>query len=133
MDYHYAQARRHRAGGDSRVAYISRTGNCRPAHWFGSDGGGSSDDLPSADVSAADGRYRHDSCGSSGCALVGASGKIAPSGGYQSGERERMSKLQCAFVGCGGVAERYWPIYRSLDFVEVPLCIDVDLPVAERA
>jgi predicted dehydrogenase len=44
-----------------------------------------------------------------------------------------MSKLQCAFVGCGGVAERYWPIYRSLDFVEVPLCIDVDLPGAERA
>jgi len=41
--------------------------------------------------------------------------------------------LRCAFVGCGGVAERYWPIYRSLDFVQVSFCIDIDLPMAEKA
>src|SRR5262249_6909204 len=44
-----------------------------------------------------------------------------------------MTQLQCAFVGCGGVAERYWPIYRSLDFVQVRLCVDIDLPMAARA
>jgi predicted dehydrogenase len=42
-------------------------------------------------------------------------------------------KLRVAFVGCGGMAAHYLGVYRDLDFVEVPCCIDIDLASAQRA
>src|SRR5690242_2504793 len=37
--------------------------------------------------------------------------------------------IRVAFVGCGGMAAHYLPVYRDLDWVEVAVCIDTD-PVA---
>jgi predicted dehydrogenase len=44
-----------------------------------------------------------------------------------------QSNLAVAFVGCGGVAEQYLPIYRDLDWVRVVACIDAQPDVAESA
>jgi predicted dehydrogenase len=41
--------------------------------------------------------------------------------------------LRVAYVGCGGIAEKYLDIYRKLDFVQVAACIDIDLDAAESA
>ncbi len=43
------------------------------------------------------------------------------------------SKLNVAFVGCGGMAAHYLPVYRDLDWVNVVCCVDVDAAAAERA
>jgi predicted dehydrogenase len=42
-------------------------------------------------------------------------------------------RIQCAFVGCGGVAEHYWNIYRDLDWVEVTVLVDVNREALDRA
>ncbi len=42
-------------------------------------------------------------------------------------------KLSVAFVGCGGMAAHYLPVYRDLDYVHVACCIDVDPAAAARA
>jgi predicted dehydrogenase len=42
-------------------------------------------------------------------------------------------KLQVAFVGCGGVAAHYLPVYRDLPFVRVVCCIEPDSDNARRA
>jgi predicted dehydrogenase len=41
--------------------------------------------------------------------------------------------VRCAFVGCGGVAENYWNIYRDLDWVHVTVLVDIDRASLERA
>ena len=42
-------------------------------------------------------------------------------------------KVNVAFVGCGGMAAHYLPVYRDLDWVNVVCCVDVDLAAAARA
>ncbi len=42
-------------------------------------------------------------------------------------------KINVAFVGCGGMAAHYLPVYRDLDWVRVVCCVDVDAAAAERA
>jgi UDP-N-acetyl-2-amino-2-deoxyglucuronate dehydrogenase len=42
-------------------------------------------------------------------------------------------KLNVAFVGCGGMAAHYLPVYRDLDWVNVVCCVDVDPAAAARA
>jgi predicted dehydrogenase len=42
-------------------------------------------------------------------------------------------RIRCAFVGCGGIAEYYWNIYRELDWVEVTVLVDVNQAVLDRA
>ena len=42
-------------------------------------------------------------------------------------------KLNVAFVGCGGMAAHYLPVYRDLDWVRVVCCVDVDSAAASRA
>lgn len=44
-----------------------------------------------------------------------------------------MDSLNVAFVGCGGMAAHYLPVYRDLDWVRVVCCVDVDPAAAERA
>lgn len=44
-----------------------------------------------------------------------------------------MKKYSIAFVGCGGIGDHYLELYRDLDFLEVAVCIDVDLERARRA
>jgi UDP-N-acetyl-2-amino-2-deoxyglucuronate dehydrogenase len=46
---------------------------------------------------------------------------------------KRLLKIKVAYVGCGGIAERYLNVYRELDFVEVAVCIDSDLAAAQSA
>jgi len=41
--------------------------------------------------------------------------------------------LNVSFVGCGGMAAHYLPVYRDLDFVRVVNCIDIDPAAAARA
>jgi predicted dehydrogenase len=41
--------------------------------------------------------------------------------------------IRVAFVGCGGMAAHYLPVYRDLDWVHVACCIDTDTSAAERA
>lgn len=41
--------------------------------------------------------------------------------------------LRVAFLGCGGIAEHYLRVYRDLDWVEMRVCIDVDLSRAQHA
>ena len=33
--------------------------------------------------------------------------------------------IRVAFVGCGGMATHYLPVYQNLDYVELAACIDV--------
>jgi predicted dehydrogenase len=42
-------------------------------------------------------------------------------------------KLNIAFVGCGGMAAHYLPVYRDLAWVRVACCVDVDPSAAARA
>ena len=42
-------------------------------------------------------------------------------------------KVNVAFVGCGGMAAHYLPVYRDLDWVRVVCCVDVDAGAAARA
>src|SRR5579872_4221824 len=42
-------------------------------------------------------------------------------------------RLNVAFVGCGGMAAHYLPVYRDLDWVNVVCCVDVDQAAAARA
>jgi predicted dehydrogenase len=44
-----------------------------------------------------------------------------------------IMSLKVAFVGCGGMAAHYLGVYRDLDWVEVPYCIDVNLENAQKA
>jgi predicted dehydrogenase len=44
-----------------------------------------------------------------------------------------MNKLRIAVVGCGGITGHYLNVYRSLDWVDVVVCIDTDLGRAESA
>ncbi|SPE38956.1 hypothetical protein SBA3_300013 [Candidatus Sulfopaludibacter sp. SbA3] len=37
-----------------------------------------------------------------------------------------LDKVNVAFVGCGGMAAHYLPVYRDLDWVRVVCCVDVD-------
>ncbi len=41
--------------------------------------------------------------------------------------------IRVAFVGCGGMAAHYLPVYRDLDWVHVACSIDTDRSAAERA
>jgi predicted dehydrogenase len=41
--------------------------------------------------------------------------------------------INVAFVGCGGVAQRYLSVYKNLDWVKVTTCIDSDLQIANQA
>jgi predicted dehydrogenase len=41
--------------------------------------------------------------------------------------------LNVSFVGCGGMAAHYLPVYRDLDFVRVVNCIDIDPAAATSA
>ena len=41
--------------------------------------------------------------------------------------------MNVAFVGCGGMAAQYLPVYRDLDWVHPLWCIDVDGEAATRA
>ena len=43
-----------------------------------------------------------------------------------------MKKLSVTFVGCGGIAEHYWQVYRDLDWVELTVCMDVNLERAQH-
>jgi UDP-N-acetyl-2-amino-2-deoxyglucuronate dehydrogenase len=42
------------------------------------------------------------------------------------------SKLKIAIAGCGGIAAHYEDVYRQLDWVEVTVCLDTNLAVAEK-
>jgi len=42
-------------------------------------------------------------------------------------------KLHVSFVGCGGMAAHYLPVYRDLDWVRVVSCVDTDPASARRA
>lgn len=44
-----------------------------------------------------------------------------------------MTEINCAFVGCGGIAERYINVYRDLPWVRVLSCVDADLARAQKA
>jgi predicted dehydrogenase len=44
-----------------------------------------------------------------------------------------MTKLNVAFVGCGGMAAHYLAVYRDLDFVRVACAIDINPDNARRA
>jgi len=41
--------------------------------------------------------------------------------------------IRVAFVGCGGMAAHYLPVYRDLDWVQIACCIDTDPAAAQRA
>ena len=41
--------------------------------------------------------------------------------------------INVSFIGCGGMAAHYLPVYRDLDYVRVLSCIDTDLEAARRA
>jgi predicted dehydrogenase len=42
-------------------------------------------------------------------------------------------KINVAFVGCGGMAAHYLPVYRDLDWVRVVCCVDVNAAAAAKA
>ncbi len=44
-----------------------------------------------------------------------------------------MKKLSIAFVGCGGIADHYLQVYRDLEWVEMAVCMDVNLDRANHA
>ncbi len=44
-----------------------------------------------------------------------------------------MKKLSIAFVGCGGIADHYLQVYRDLEWVEMTVCMDVNLDRANHA
>ena len=44
-----------------------------------------------------------------------------------------MKKLSIAFVGCGGIADHYLQVYRDLEWVEMAVCMDVNLDRAVHA
>ena len=44
-----------------------------------------------------------------------------------------MQNLRVAFVGCGGIADHYLQVYRDLEFVEITVCMDVNLDRAQQA
>jgi predicted dehydrogenase len=41
-------------------------------------------------------------------------------------------KLNISFVGCGGIAAKYWNVYRDLDFVRVVSCVSGSIESARR-
>ncbi len=44
-----------------------------------------------------------------------------------------MTTLRVAFVGCGGIADHYLQVYRDLDWVEMTVCMDVNIERAQHA
>ena len=44
-----------------------------------------------------------------------------------------LEPIDCAFVGCGGIAEQYWGLYATLPQVRVVACLDTNSSAAERA
>jgi predicted dehydrogenase len=40
--------------------------------------------------------------------------------------------MNVSFVGCGGIAAKYWSVYRDLDFVRVVSCVSGSISSAER-
>lgn len=44
-----------------------------------------------------------------------------------------MQNLRVAFVGCGGIADHYLQVYRDLEWVEMTVCMDVNLERATNA
>lgn len=44
-----------------------------------------------------------------------------------------MNRVRIAVIGCGGIATQYLKVYRDLDWVDVTVCVDVDLERANRA
>ncbi len=42
-------------------------------------------------------------------------------------------KLRAAFIGCGGIAEHYLNVYRTLDWVELVVCMDAEITRATHA
>lgn len=44
-----------------------------------------------------------------------------------------MDSIKVAYVGCGGMAGHYLNVYRSLDFVRVVACIDINAETARSA
>jgi len=42
-------------------------------------------------------------------------------------------RIRCAFVGCGGVAENYWNIYRELDWIQITVLVDINQSALDRA
>jgi predicted dehydrogenase len=41
-------------------------------------------------------------------------------------------KLNVCFVGCGGIAAKYWSVYRDLEFVRVVSCVSGSIESARR-
>ena len=44
-----------------------------------------------------------------------------------------MKNLSIAFVGCGGISDHYLQVYRDLEWVEMTVCMDVNLDRAVHA
>lgn len=46
---------------------------------------------------------------------------------------DNKKSMNVAFVGCGGMAAQYLPVYRDLDWVRVAVCVDVNAAAARTA